>query len=207
MEKFKRNLNQRQVQRKHRNQSKRNFYHLLIQRRFRPRRVIVSESRLSATEENDQEDEVRSKLSSRSFIHLFSFKNMEEDDEEEQEEDDDSFPFAAWLHDHLPIEDSVQLGEHVFGLIVNPTPVKKFMKRIWQREPLLIQRKQDNYYQGLFSTSEIDEILREFTLEYGENIDLTFFNPSTMKKERHNPEGMCLIDQQTFRTKSSVFFY
>lgn len=64
------------------------------------------------------------------------------------------------------------------------------MKKTWQREPLLVQRKQPNYYSALFSTGEIDDILRENALEYGENIDLTFYNPTTFKKERHNPEGL-----------------
>ena len=139
---------------------------------FPARRVVVSESRLSTPEENDQEDE-----------------SADDDEDDENENEEESFPFSAWLQDQVPIEDSVQLGQHVFGLIIHPTPVKQFAKRIWQREPMLIQRKQENYFNGLFSTSEIDEILREFTLEYGENIDLTFYNPTTKKKERHNPDG------------------
>jgi len=60
----------------------------------------------------------------------------------------------------------------------------------------LIQRKQSTYYNGLFSTGDIDDILRDNILEYGENIDLTFYNPVTSKKERHNPEG--LFDQDLF---------
>lgn len=109
---------------------------------------------------------------------------------EEEEEEEEDFPFSAWLRDQVPIEDSVKLGQHVFELIIHPTPVKQFMKRTWQREPLLVQRKQENYYEGLFSTAEIDEILRDNALEYGENIDLTFYNPVTKKKERHNPAGI-----------------
>ena len=114
----------------------------------------------------------------------------EEDDEDEEDEDEtDDSPLSAWLHDQVPIEDSVLLGQHVFGLLLDPIPVKEFIKRTWQKEPLLIQRKRPDYYKGLFSTTEIDEILRDNSLEYGENIDLTFYNPATGKKERHNPEG------------------
>jgi bifunctional lysine-specific demethylase and histidyl-hydroxylase NO66 len=89
----------------------------------------------------------------------------------------------------VPIEDSILLGQHLFSLLIDPIPVTQFHKRTWQRDPLLVQRKNSTYYKGLFSTSDIDELLREHTLEFGENIDLTFFNPSTLKKERHNPEG------------------
>lgn len=129
------------------------------------RRVIVSESQQSPVEEE------------------------EESPDESDEDEEDQSPFSAWLRDHLPVEDSTLLGQHLFGLIIDPIPLKQFVKRIWQREPLLIPRKQSNYYNGLFSTNDIDDILRENTLEYGENIDLTFYNPLTNKKERHNPEG------------------
>ena len=150
-----------------------------------PRRVILSESRSSplkkppVVEEEDMEEE-----------NEVDDDEEEEDEEEEEDDDDDGSPLSAWLHDHVPIEDSVALGQHIFGLLINPIPVKQFIKRTWQREALLVQRKQPNYYNGLFSTGEIDDILRENTLEYGENIDLTFYNPATSKKERHNPEGL-----------------
>ncbi|CAF1469355.1 unnamed protein product [Rotaria magnacalcarata] len=133
------------------------------------RRVVVSESRQSQIEKATSEE-------------------SDEDDEDDDDVEDDS-PLSAWLHDHVPIEDSTLLGEHLFGLLIDPIPAKEFMKKTWQREPLLVQRKQSTYYNGLFSTGDIDDILRDNTLEYGENIDLTFYNPTTFKKERHNQEG------------------
>ncbi|CAF2486897.1 unnamed protein product [Rotaria sp. Silwood2] len=140
------------------------------------RHVIVSGSRRSqidksTLEKNGETDE-----------------DEDEDDDEEDENEDES-PLSAWLHDHVPIENSTLLGEHLFGLLIDPIPVKQFIKQTWQREALLVQRKQPTYYDGLFSTSDIDDLLRENTLEYGDNIDLTFYNPTTSKKERHNPEG------------------
>ncbi|UJR36973.1 hypothetical protein I4U23_029681 [Adineta vaga] len=140
------------------------------------RRVIITDSPRTRKNklivEEEEEEEV---------------DDMEEDDDDEESLDET--PFSAWLHDHVPIEDSTLLGQHIFGLIIDPIPVKQFLKRTWQKEPLLISRKHPTYYNGLFSTNDIDDILRENTLEYGENIDLTFYNPTTSKKERHNPEG------------------
>jgi lysine-specific demethylase/histidyl-hydroxylase NO66 len=133
------------------------------------RRVIVSASRPSPFDEPSSE---------------------ENDEMDEEDEDEDESPLSAWLHDHVPIEDSTLLGQHLFGLLIDPIPVKQFVKQAWQRETLLVQRKQPIYYNGLFSTGDMDDILRENTLEYGENIDLTFYNPTTSKKERHNPEGL-----------------
>ena len=108
---------------------------------YPPRRVIVSESRRSPLEEE-----------------------IIEDNDDETDEDEDESPFSAWLHDHVPIEDSTALGQHLLGLIIDPIPIKQFAKRTWQREPLLIQRKQPTYYNGLFSTSDMDDILRENVL-------------------------------------------
>jgi hypothetical protein len=131
--------------------------------------------------------------------------SSEENDETDEEDDvEDESPLSAWLHDHVPIEDSTLLGQHLFSLLIDPIPVKQFVKRTWQREPLLIQRKQSTYYNGLFSTSDIDDILRENTLEYGENIDLTFYNPVTSKKERHNPEG--LFNKNSFICTMKIMF-
>lgn len=81
------------------------------------------------------------------------------------------------------------------------------MKKTWQREPLLIRRQQPDYYKGLFSTAEIDDILREHTLEYGENIDLTFYNPTTLKKERHNPEGLFSRYFNEFCSKKQILIF
>ena len=136
-----------------------------------PRRVVVSDSHSSPTRKLPIEEE------------------GEEETDDDDDDDDDESALSAWLRDRVPIEDSTLLGQHLLHLFIDPIPVKQFVKQYWQREPLLIQRKQSTYYEGLFSTNDIDEILREHTLEYGENVDLTFFNPTTLKKERHNPEG------------------
>ncbi|CAF1477233.1 unnamed protein product [Adineta steineri] len=134
------------------------------------RQVIVSESHQSSSDRSDE---------------------MDEDDEDDDDEDveEDQSPLSAWLHDHVPIDDSTLLGQHVFSLLIDPIPLKQFSKRTWQKEALHISRKQSTYYNGLFSTSDIDDILRENILEYGDNVDLTFYNPLTSKKERHNPAG------------------
>ncbi|CAF3450603.1 unnamed protein product [Rotaria sp. Silwood1] len=169
------------------------------------RRVLVSGPRHSQIDkptleensetnedEDEDEDEDEADEIDKPTLEENSETNEDEDEDEDEDEADeieDESPLSAWLHDHVPIEDSTLLGEHLFCLLIDPTPVKQFIKRTWQREALLIQRKQPTYYNGLFSTSDIDDILRENTLEYGENIDLTFYNPATSKKERHNPEG------------------
>ena len=171
---------------------------------FPPRRVIVSESPRSSMSKSSAEENGRPEENEVSSVDIRSSftRSFRQNVDEEESDDDDGSPFSAWLHDHVPIEDSTLLGQHLFGLLISPVPAKQFIKRTWQREPLLLQRKQANYYNGLFSTSDIDEILREYTLEYGENIDLTLFNPTTLKKERHNPEGNF---DQLFAREGSMF--
>lgn len=34
----------------------------------------------------------------------------------------------------------------------------------WEKKPILVQRKNPNYYKGLFSTAEFDRILRQVPL-------------------------------------------
>lgn len=36
-----------------------------------------------------------------------------------------------------------------------------FTSKTWEKKPILIQRKNPDFYKGLFSTSEFDRILRE----------------------------------------------
>lgn len=34
-------------------------------------------------------------------------------------------------------------------------------RETWEKKPILVQRKNPDYYKGLFSTTELDRILRE----------------------------------------------
>ncbi|CAF0809249.1 unnamed protein product, partial [Didymodactylos carnosus] len=113
----------------------------------------------------------------------------ESDDNEKDEQGSKQEVFKPWLNDRVPIDDSFLMGQHLFSLIISPIPLKQFFKRTWQKSSLLVRRHNKSHYNGLFSTEMFDRILRENVLEYGDNIDITFYNPTTNKKELHNSIG------------------
>lgn len=47
---------------------------------------------------------------------------------------------------------------HIFWLVIYSSA---FTSETWEKKPILIQRKNPDYYKGLFSTAEFDRILRE----------------------------------------------
>lgn len=75
----------------------------------------------------------------------------------------------------------------IFKWLIHPMPIEEFYENYWEQRPLVIKRKVATYYDGWFSKDEMDRILKEHTLEYGADIDLTKY----MHDTRHtlNPDG------------------
>ncbi|GLE09294.1 hypothetical protein PINS_up020903 [Pythium insidiosum] len=75
----------------------------------------------------------------------------------------------------------------LFEWLIHPMTREEFYAKYWERRPLVIKRKAPKYYDGWFSKDEIDRILKEHTLEYGADLDLTKYVDNT----RHtlNPDG------------------
>ncbi|KAL1447966.1 hypothetical protein MTO96_006540 [Rhipicephalus appendiculatus] len=63
----------------------------------------------------------------------------------------------------------------------------RFFRELWEKKPMLVRRHQRDFYQGLMSCDQLDRILRERSLFFTENIDLTTYEGG--KRETHNPEG------------------
>ncbi|TMW60699.1 hypothetical protein Poli38472_000741 [Pythium oligandrum] len=74
-----------------------------------------------------------------------------------------------------------------FEWLIFPMPVEEFYEKYWEKRPLAIKRKTSNYYEGWFSKDEIDRILKEHTMEYGADIDLTKYVDKT--RYTLNPDG------------------
>ncbi|XP_053667632.1 bifunctional lysine-specific demethylase and histidyl-hydroxylase NO66 [Anopheles marshallii] len=87
--------------------------------------------------------------------------------------------------------DSVTIGRHTFAWMIGPgTTVEEFMRTHWERKPLLVQRHNRTYYEGLLSRAMIDEMLRTNNIEYTKNIDITSYRDG--QRETHNPDGRVL---------------
>ncbi|XP_049612676.1 ribosomal oxygenase 1 isoform X1 [Syngnathus scovelli] len=88
------------------------------------------------------------------------------------------------------INNSKERASKLFQWLINPIPSKAFFRETWEKKPVLVQRKNPNYYKGLFSTEEFDRILRQEDVQYGVNLDVTSYTDG--KRETHNPPGRAL---------------
>lgn len=85
---------------------------------------------------------------------------------------------------------SIEDGQNMFAWIINPIPLNTFMNNVWEKSPILVDRKCSNYYKQLLSTSDIDKMLREHRVEYTKNIDVTSYRDGI--RETHNLEGRAM---------------
>uniref|UniRef100_A0A3B3ZE20 Bifunctional lysine-specific demethylase and histidyl-hydroxylase n=1 Tax=Periophthalmus magnuspinnatus TaxID=409849 RepID=A0A3B3ZE20_9GOBI len=88
------------------------------------------------------------------------------------------------------VNNSRERASRLFQWLINPIPAKAFFRETWEKKPIIVQRKNPNYYKGLFSTAEFDRILRQEDVQYGVNLDVTSYTEG--KRETHNPPGRAL---------------
>nr|XP_014431763.1 ribosomal oxygenase 1 [Pelodiscus sinensis] len=88
------------------------------------------------------------------------------------------------------VQHSRERAAKLFGWLIAPISPQQFFEQSWEKKPLLIQRRNLAYYQGLFSTSTFDAILRDNVVKFGVNLDVTSYVDGT--RETHNPIGRAL---------------
>uniref|UniRef100_A0A8C6S493 Bifunctional lysine-specific demethylase and histidyl-hydroxylase n=1 Tax=Neogobius melanostomus TaxID=47308 RepID=A0A8C6S493_9GOBI len=88
------------------------------------------------------------------------------------------------------VNNSRERASRLFQWLINPIPAKSFFRETWEKKPVIVQRRNPNYYEGLFSTAEFDRILRQDDVQYGVNLDVTSYTDG--KRETHNPPGRAL---------------
>uniref|UniRef100_A0AAQ5X8T3 Bifunctional lysine-specific demethylase and histidyl-hydroxylase n=1 Tax=Amphiprion ocellaris TaxID=80972 RepID=A0AAQ5X8T3_AMPOC len=96
----------------------------------------------------------------------------------------------AVLTDLSKLNNSRERASKLFQWLINPIPAKSFFRDTWEKKPVFVQRKNPDYYKGLFSTAEFDCVLREEDVQYGVNLDVTSYTNG--KRETHNPPGRAL---------------
>ncbi|XP_049445901.1 ribosomal oxygenase 1 [Epinephelus fuscoguttatus] len=110
--------------------------------------------------------------------------------EEEECVNGDGEALDALLSDLTKVNNSRERASKLFQWLINPIPAKTFFKDVWEKKPILVQRKNPDYYKGLFSTAEFDRILRQEDVQFGVNLDVTSYTNG--KRETHNPPGRAL---------------
>ncbi|TNM94777.1 hypothetical protein fugu_017536 [Takifugu bimaculatus] len=111
-------------------------------------------------------------------------------EEVNQTENGDSEDLTVMLADLATVDNSRERASKLFQWLISPIPAETFFRETWEKKPILVQRKNPDYYKGLFSTAEFDRILRGEDVQYGVNLDVTSYTNGT--RETHNPPGRAL---------------
>ncbi|XP_057272191.1 ribosomal oxygenase 1 [Pezoporus wallicus] len=88
------------------------------------------------------------------------------------------------------LDDSRQRAAELFRWLLAPVSPAEFVRRHWERAPLLVRRSEPGYYAGLFSTAEFDAALRGGEVHFGTHLDVTSYAEGV--RETHNPSGRAL---------------
>uniref|UniRef100_A0A673AWK7 Bifunctional lysine-specific demethylase and histidyl-hydroxylase n=1 Tax=Sphaeramia orbicularis TaxID=375764 RepID=A0A673AWK7_9TELE len=110
--------------------------------------------------------------------------------EEEEECVNGAETLDVLLAELAEVNNSRERASKLFQWLISPIPAKAFFRETWEKKPIIVQRKNPNYYKGLFSTAEFDRILRQEDVQYGVNLDVTSYTNG--KRETHNPPGRAL---------------
>lgn len=81
----------------------------------------------------------------------------------------------------------------LFEWLIYPLKADEFYANYWEQRPLVIKRKCPSFYDGWFSKDDMDRILKEHTLHYGQDLDLTKYVDET--RYTLNPEGAATSKQ------------
>lgn len=99
----------------------------------------------------------------------------------------------AVVQDAEPVlkkEEKVVFPKKKFEWLISPVKTDKFFSGLWENKPLLVKRHESDYYHGIFSTSEMDKILRENNVKFSVNLDVTSYKNG--QRETHNLSGRAL---------------
>lgn len=83
--------------------------------------------------------------------------------------------------------DSRVLGESCLKWLINPYTADDFKAHCWEKAPLFLKRNQKDYYGDLFSTKEMENIIKNNDLEYTRNIDIAVYKDD--ERFTFNPDG------------------
>ncbi|XP_045143916.1 ribosomal oxygenase 1 [Echinops telfairi] len=101
---------------------------------------------------------------------------------------------AALRAQTLPSEDSEdpsrRRAARLFEWLVAPLPPEHFYRRLWEREAVLVRRQDHTYFQGLFSTADLDAMLRHEDVQFGQHLDAARYVNG--RRETLNPPGRAL---------------
>uniref|UniRef100_G1U914 Bifunctional lysine-specific demethylase and histidyl-hydroxylase n=1 Tax=Oryctolagus cuniculus TaxID=9986 RepID=G1U914_RABIT len=79
-------------------------------------------------------------------------------------------PLQRVLAELNRIPSSRRRAARLFEWLIAPMPPDHFYRRLWEREAVLVRRQDPTYYQGLFSTADLDSMLRNEEVQFGQTL-------------------------------------
>lgn len=103
-----------------------------------------------------------------------------DDNKERQQKRDNDF------QQNSSLDNSLENAEKLFQWLLAPITISDFYKQYWEKQPLHIKRPDfRDYFKHVFSSEDLDVMLRENSLFYTRNIDVVTYVDG--KRETHNP--------------------
>nr|XP_020026890.1 bifunctional lysine-specific demethylase and histidyl-hydroxylase NO66 [Castor canadensis]XP_020026891.1 bifunctional lysine-specific demethylase and histidyl-hydroxylase NO66 [Castor canadensis]XP_020026892.1 bifunctional lysine-specific demethylase and histidyl-hydroxylase NO66 [Castor canadensis]XP_020026893.1 bifunctional lysine-specific demethylase and histidyl-hydroxylase NO66 [Castor canadensis]XP_020026894.1 bifunctional lysine-specific demethylase and histidyl-hydroxylase NO66 [Cast len=99
-------------------------------------------------------------------------------------------PLQRVLAELNRIPSSRRRAARLFEWLIAPLPPDHFYRRLWEREAVLVRRQDHTYYQGLFSTADLDSTLRHEEVQFGQHLDAARYVNG--RRETLNPPGRAL---------------
>ncbi|KAM5178404.1 ribosomal oxygenase 1 isoform 2-T2 [Callospermophilus lateralis] len=99
-------------------------------------------------------------------------------------------PLQRVLAELSRIPSSRRRAARLFEWLIAPMPPEHFYRRLWEREAVLVRRQDHTYYQGLFSTADLDSMLRNEEVQFGQHLDAARYING--RRETLNPPGRAL---------------
>ncbi|CAG9770864.1 unnamed protein product [Ceutorhynchus assimilis] len=90
----------------------------------------------------------------------------------------------------IQVFNPVTQGLAIFKWLIDPVSPREFFDKYWEQKPLLIKRSDTKYFKHVFSSSQLDNILRDHPLHFTRNVDVVLYQNG--KKEVMDEEGRAL---------------
>ncbi|KRT78949.1 hypothetical protein AMK59_6874, partial [Oryctes borbonicus] len=78
----------------------------------------------------------------------------------------------------------------LLSYLLAPIDVSEFFNTYWESKPLHIVRNKEDYFKNIFSSQQLDTILRNNLLYYTRNVDVVTYEND--ERQTHNPEGRAI---------------
>ncbi|ROT84728.1 putative bifunctional lysine-specific demethylase and histidyl-hydroxylase NO66-like [Penaeus vannamei] len=155
---------------------------------------LISENKMEEKKVNDNKKKKKARKSKGKKKNAAKQENGEENgvlvmEEVAEESDGNEMDVETLSGEDIEARntgDSREEGQQSFQWIIHPYSEEDFFSKYWEQGPLHIKRN-SGYYEGLFTTADLDRILHNNVVQYTKNLDITSY--SNGKRETHNPIG------------------